>query len=241
MFDNSDNILKQILPIVFSGSSSVIVASIFVIRTKKPRWVVSGITYFILSTILLIIISTIKVSKAIVDVDWLNYFCNTVISNKNALIYLSINSVVLILLSILGKFVEKDEGKAAKSAIAIAAILLLASGVVWSQIPNDVHPVLPDKILAKSFNTIPIDLLLEDERDYFDNSLFDIPQPIYPTSFEKPSDPTSSSDIVISPPEVPKTDSESIAPTPPVIPVTFSEYMVAYLNNTNNVDYLNEA
>ena len=248
MFVNSDNYLLQLTLLAFSLFSAVAAAGIAAYYQKggKPSIPLSGFVGFALSIVLLILVSFIKASRAIVDINLFDYVLSFFSANRFALLWLSLSMGIAALLGVLrGIFIGNK--RAAITVGVIASFLTVSSGLFWFFIPNEPEHVVPGRILANSFNSIPVEFVLEEDRAYFDEAQYNRPIPLPLESDGDAQGETGSADTAVNPfilPEQAAAPTPTPAPTPPPdepsVPETFAEYVSAY-NEAKNIGYLKEA
>ncbi|GHU87579.1 hypothetical protein FACS1894202_02130 [Clostridia bacterium] len=222
MFSNS-NFLFQLLSIVFSCCLSLFVMGVWVWSKSKGKKHRLSLLFgpHIVLFIFGYIVKMVKIRIAInpFEVLW-SYTCE----NKMAFGVFLINIAAILSVTIISDKMDKMSKLRRLPAIYIISLVVAIAVAIIAPFTLPHTPQrLPVELLAKSYNAIPIDFVLEENISYFEDKAYNSPQPTTePTPMVSPSEEPTSTPATPTP--APSTQpSESL-------PQTFADYM-------NRVDY----
>lgn len=255
MFSNDTNLWMQLLPLIFSWLLSI-VFSIIINKMKKTtsKIVSKAIGISLLSCLFaLVVFSMISyklASKSILENGYLSYSISFFRENATALKFFLISIMFTFIISLITEILI-DKPKMQRilskniSFVCVLACMLSACAfcaLLYVNYPFNVTSSIPASLLTKSFNTIPIEFILEEDVSYFLNNEYLRPKPLVNDTSPSISLPSST--------ETPNNDNTQAATSPEPEEstvkevneereyVTFSDYMS---DASDNVEHLKKA
>jgi hypothetical protein len=197
-------------------------------RISFSALMLSGVIAGLVTFFVLIIVAAIQYKHALVSADFCQYIGEYITQNVSVWVKFSIPLVInLILGSLYSEIKEKRRGGEAIGIVSgiVAAVLL----VLYATVPVKPALIIPANILATSYNTIPVDYLLIEERTYFTDGTYLVPQPFEIPISSPPSGPIAIDDQSAATPTLPlEWPPDATSPQPE--PSTFSELMYEVRN-----------
>ncbi len=166
MFNNISIIPTQISLLVYSWFMAILFTSLKALNKKN-----SHILILILGIVVILVVAIVRSHKAMVSLDFIEFLLNFLKTNVFDIGLFFVNLFISYLITHIPTFNQEKNNVYHIFLIALSSLVLIGTAFYYYNLPLEKQADIPNSILEKSYHTIPIEFMLENE-DYFSNQLY---------------------------------------------------------------------